>query len=456
MREQASRWMERLSQGCLAGLLIVSPLWKHSVLVHRSPEFLFFAFRVIILYASDILVCVSLGVFLLGHGLKNPRERLCWGPLFITGPLAGLLALSVIGIPFAVAPAYAGYHTLRLLLLLALYLMVVNTSMDARSIAWALAAGVVLQAVIALAQFVLGRSLSLSVLGETILDPAKSGVSVVMVGQQRWLRAYGLAQHPNVLGGYLMFSLLVLAAHYLSQSGRQRILLLVAHGMGLAALLVTFSRAAWLGAIVGGLGMLALLVLKRKEQPLNWGSVGLLAAVALGIVAVFAATNWPLLMPRLGLVSQGLEIRSLDERALLAQAAWVLIRLRPALGVGLGNFSIALYRLAPETMTFYQTYQPVHNVPLLAAAELGPLGGVLWLGLLLAPWAALWVGRRRVSISPWLAGLSGALAALAVVSCLDHYVWSFHQGALVQWLAWGLWAREWNRSTRPAGENAPR
>jgi hypothetical protein len=455
MREGTARWIERLNRGCLAGLLIAFPLWQYWVLSQRSPESIFLAFRAIILYASDILWWAFLGTWALSYRLRNERERLRLAPLFMTGPLVGLLALGVVSVPFAVAPAYAGYHALRLFLLLASYLAMANASTDVEIVAWSLAAGVVLQAGVALTQFVLGRSLGLNELGEPILDPAQAGVSVVMVGEQRWLRAYGLTLHPNVLGGYLMFSLLVIAAYSLSQSGRKRFLLLVVYGMGLAALLVTFSRAAWLGTMVGGLGMLTLLVLERKEQPLDWGPVGLLAAVALGVVVVFVATCWPLLMPRLGLVSQGVEIRSLEERVLLAKAAWSLIRLRPVLGVGLGNFSIALYQLAPETVAVYRTYQPVHNVALLTVAELGPLGGALWLGLILAPWAALLLGRRRVSVSPWLAGLSGALAALAVVSCLDHYVWSFHQGALMQWLVWGLWAREWNRLIQSKGEEMP-
>jgi hypothetical protein len=46
-------------------------------------------------------------------------------------------------------------------------------------------------------------------------------------------------------------------------------------------------------------------------------------------------------------------------------------------------------------------------------------------------------------MSFWWAGLSGALAALAVVSWLDYYVWAPQQGRLLFWLMCGLWAREW-------------
>jgi hypothetical protein len=60
---------------------------------------------------------------------------------------------------------------------------------------------------------------------------------------------------------------------------------------------------------------------------------------------------------------------------------------------------------------------------------------------------ALWLRRRQIEMTPWWAGLSGALAALTVVGFFDHYLWSFQQGRLVLWLVWGLWAREWARSS---------
>jgi hypothetical protein len=62
-----------------------------------------------------------------------------------------------------------------------------------------------------------------------------------------------------------------------------------------------------------------------------------------------------------------------------------------------------------------------------------------------APWAALWLRRREVQMTPWWAGIGGALAALTVVSFFDYYPWESHQGRLVLVLVWGLWAREWTR-----------
>jgi putative inorganic carbon (HCO3(-)) transporter len=246
--------------------------------------------------------------------------------------------------------------------------------------------------------------------------------------------------------------LLVVGGYYLMQRGWKRLPLLVALGLGFAALLLTFSRAAWLGLLLGsGVVLLVLLWARhRKQWSPNWAAIGLLAAVLSFIVIGFVAVNWPLLQPRLGLTSQGTEIRSVESRAIQAPAAWVLIQMRPALGVGLGNYATALYCLARDTVAAYPVYQPVYNVTLLVTAELGIMGGILWLSLLSLPWFNLWLRRQQVRITPWWAGLSGALLALIVVSFFDFYVWTSHQGRLVLWLVLGLWAREWQASRREA------
>ena len=449
MRERVTRWMQTLSLWGLMALGITLPLWRHRVFLHRSPEPVFYEFHDIILYATDILWWGAVGAWLLSRLLDRAPTRFRWGPWFLFGPLAGLVLLSAIGIPFAVDSFYAGYQTVRLALLMLLYLMVVNLPWSPGHIAWPFAVGMAVQAAIALPQFALGRSLGLAELGEVTIKAGWPGASVVMVGEQRWLRAYGLTQHPNLLGGCLMAMILIVTGYYLQRSGWLRLPLLVALGLGSGALLLTFSRAAWLGAILGGVTLVVLLLwaLRHRRWTPNWSSIRLLALLFVAIGILFALRYWPLLQPRLGLVSQGVEIRSVEERTNEVEAVRALIEMRPWQGVGLGNFPTALYELARETVAAYPIYQPVHNVLLLSTTELGVLGGALWLGLLVAPWLAFWFKRRQLSMGPWWAGLNGALAGLYAVSFFDHYPWSSHQGRLLLWLVWGLWAREWSRNT---------
>lgn len=452
MRERLAGWMETISVIALAGLLLTLPFWRHRVLFHRPGEPLFFEFRDVTLYTNDLCWLAAIGAWLLSRLLRRDPGRLHLGPWFLSLPLLGFFLLAATSIVFAVDPLYAAYQTGRLLLLFLLYLLLVNAPLRQGLIAWPLAAGLLLQAAVALPQFLLGRSLGLKRLGEVTVQAAWPGASVVMVGEDRWLRAYGLTQHPNMLAGCLMVLLLVVCGYYLPQREWRRLLLLLALALGTVALLLTFSRAAWLGTLIGGVVLAGLLLwaVRRAQWALDHASVVLLAVTLVVIGTVFVLLNWRLLQPRLGLTTQGTEIRSLDARKMQVPAAWALIQERPVLGVGLGNYPIALYRLARDKIAAYPVYQPVYSVPLLVTAELGAAGGLFWLWLLASPWLALYADRRRLRMMPWWAGLSGALAALAVVSFLDFYIWTSHQGRLALWLVLGLWAREWQ--SRNAGQ----
>jgi O-antigen ligase len=452
MRGRLAGWAEKLSVLALAGLLLTLPSWRHRVLLHRAGEPLFFEFRDITLYTNDLCWLGAIGAWLLSRVLRRDPGKLRLGPWFVTVPLLGFCLLAAAGIPVAIDPFYTTYQTGRLLLLFLLYLMLINAPFRQGAVAWPLAAGLLLQATVALPQFLLGRSLGLERLGEVTVQAAWPGAGVVMVGEERWLRAYGLAQHPNMLAGCLMMMLLVVCGYYLLQRGWRRLLLLLALASGTAALLLTFSRASWLGILIGG-GLMAVLLLwaARHAQWLpSRAALAQLAVILMALGMVFVLLNWRLLQPRLGLTTQGTEIRSLDARKMQVPAALALIQERPILGVGLGSYPMALYRLARDMIAAYPVYQPVYSVPLLVTAELGAAGGLLWLSLLASPWPALYADRRRLRMTPWWAGLSGALAALAVVNFLDFYVWTSHQGRLALWLVLGLWAREWQgRKARP-------
>lgn len=447
-RDRLSLWAHRLSLWALAGLLATLPFWRHRVLVHRPGGPIFFEHLDITLYTNDLLWLTTLGAWLLSWTLDRQPRIFRLGPWFLFAPMAGLLLLSLAGLPFAVDPVVAAYGVLRILLLSALYLQLVNMPVAPGIVAGSFAAGVVLQTAVAIPQFILGHSLGLKRLGEVTVKAAWPGASVVMAGTERWLRAYGLAQHPNLLGGCMMVMLLVMAGYYLLQSNWRRVLTLTAMGLALTTLLLTFSRAAWLGTLLGGLVMGGMLCLayRRGTWSLPRSSVALLVVVSSGLILIFVLLNWSLLQPRLGLTSQGVEIRSVDDRKMQIGSALALIQMRPALGVGLGNYPVALYRLAPETVAEYPVYQPVYNVLLLSTAELGLGGALLWITLVLAPWLGFWARRRALQIGSWWAGLSGALAGLTVVSVLDFYPWSSHQGTLLLWIIWGLWARQWTRS----------
>jgi O-antigen ligase len=138
-----------------------------------------------------------------------------------------------------------------------------------------------------------------------------------------------------------------------------------------------------------------------------------------------------------------LESRSLAERAEDAALAWGLIRAVPLTGTGPGYYAAALW--AGVRGMRPPDFRTVHSIPLLAAAELGIPGAILWLWLVCAPPLALYLRARRAPVSPMQAGLAAAWVCAAIVSLFDNYLYipvtwwpAFYLGIVA-----GLWAREY-------------
>jgi hypothetical protein len=98
-------------------------------------------------------------------------------------------------------------------------------------------------------------------------------------------------------------------------------------------------------------------------------------------------------------------------------------------------------------------YLPVHNIPLLLSAELGPLGGLTWLFLLLAFVLGLRQRRAHLAQNPWFLGWSLALLALFAASFFDFYLWSWQSGRVMLWLVLGLWAGSYSQGNSEDAES---
>jgi O-antigen ligase len=160
-----------------------------------------------------------------------------------------------------------------------------------------------------------------------------------------------------------------------------------------------------------------------------------------GLIAAlpFAWSNADYLGVRLNVnnsfVTVAAEDQALGERTILNSLARGMILDRP-MGVGLGAFPIALREREPA---YPFNYQPPHHVLLEAASELGVIGGGLYFVMIVAPWIALIINRRRLIASPALIGLSGLVLAVSVIGVFDYYTWLSVPGRLWLWLIWGLW-----------------
>ena len=154
---------------------------------------------------------------------------------------------------------------LVLSLVTALGVYILNEVDGIERLAIPLMAMIVVQAVVAIGQAAVQGSLGLAVLGEQVLQFADGGVSIVAAADGTyWLRAYGLTDHPNVLGGILAFALIILALAR-GLSVRRSSVRWVVFALGAVVLFLTFSRAGWIAYGVGVAVAVAMLAVMRDR-----------------------------------------------------------------------------------------------------------------------------------------------------------------------------------------------
>jgi O-antigen ligase len=434
-------------------LLFTSPLALEWNWLEQRAESVWpgFGFSDLRLYASDVFLLLTLACWLLALFVQLRLPRL--GPWFLTLPIFGLVALSWVGVETGIDALVTFHASLRFTLLFGLYLFLLNENLAVAWVAVPLALGILVESAVGVAQFVVQGSLGLNVFGELLLDPQITGASIVRLGDARVLRAYGLTVHPNILGGFIAFALVLLLGSYLAARSRWRFSLLLPLALGSVGLLVSFSRAATLG-FLGGAALLGLLLIARPRlNAARLLDLALASIVVIGTVALPVLGNQALLAQRVGadnsFANNPGEQRSLDERSALVASTLRILDQRALRGVGNGALPLAMQQLDDQFDKRYN-YQPAHIALLDAAAELGVLGGALWLWLLLVPLIALGFKWRELPAAPWLAATAAALLAIGIIGFFDYYPWFSEPGRVWQWSAWGLFAAAYWSAGRPA------
>lgn len=331
----------------------------------------------------------------------------------------GVLLVGVLSVPFAVSPELAVMAWLHLLCATLLGLLLLDERLHWREALCAFALGLVGPTLLGIWEVARGVGPASTWLGLAGHDPQVPGTSVVEVGGSRWLRAYGSFPHPNVFGGYLAMGL---GAVWIWAEEKHPYAWRVA-ALGLNALfgiglVVSFSRSAWmatlllLGSLIWGLSAFH----RPSVRRLVPFAGALLVSVALAVWMV-----GPAIGARLEAQSR-LETQSLEER-MNGWESWKQVGThRRVFGVGMGNDVVVRGEQFPGNLPV--TYQPTHQVGLLVLGEVGVVGGVAWLLVLVAVWGSL---KRRfpralaISAVAWLLGL-------LMLGVFDHYLWSMWAG----------------------------
>lgn len=441
----------RLSRLAFSATIILIPFRMRLTLLARPLDPIYRDYTDLLFFASDIFLLATLAFWIVELVLAPRRVKP--GPLFLAIPIAGITMLAIVSVLSSVDPTVSVYQAGRLILLAGLYLYIVNENLTLNSVVLPMAIQLGLQAIVGVVQVMQQHSVGLWFWQELDLDPAWSGVSIVWAEGVRSLRAYGLADHPNILGGCLAFGLLLIAAWYAGAETKWHTLVTSIFALGAIGLLLTFSRSAWF-AFTGGFlfGVVVLWKTHRQQALLRW--LGL-AVAALIVLSPFVWHNENYLGVRLNQSDAfnqvATEARSLAERDSLSEAASQIFSEHPWLGIGVGALPQAEQIRYPDFGAFNAYYQPAHFVLLDVAAETGIFGALFYMVVLVAPWLALWLNRKRLVFSPSLIGISSVLFAVMLVGFFDYYTWLLAPGRLWQWLVWGLWGTIY--STSIAGEH---
>jgi hypothetical protein len=289
-----------------------------------------------------------------------------------------------------------------------------------------------IQAIIGIFQFIIQHSIGIFWLRESLISTDLPGVAKIIFNNHKFIRAYGLFPHPNILGGFLVFSLMIsllykkvllfchsersefsneveacLPASFTesrrvgkesnpirsldrarddNQDSSWNIniskLLALFIIIQLIGLILTFSKSAIIGFTIA----MAFILYYRKNYFTSQNKCSLWnihqkkrGTLLKQAIIIFSIIILVFLLIKPDIYS--FFLKSLGEREIYLQAALGMIATHPFIGICSGQFVLEMQKYSRIILEFWQ-YQPVHNVYLLIWAELGIVGLFLFLAFL--------------------------------------------------------------------------
>jgi O-antigen ligase len=410
-------------------------IWHQGFLNGQPWEFGTFC-----VYGTDIifLIILLLFFFLPRHQIKNAERFSVLALIFFL--------ICFISVFWANNKDIAWYSIGRLAMAAILFWMVLKTELKWTRLAVSFVLSGVLQSVIAIVQFFSQHIIANKWLGIATHSPEVLGDSVVGTATGRFLRAYGSLPSPNVLGGWLVVCLLVLVGliFYIHRDRRaqlwQVLLSTAAFSVMFLGLIATFSRSAWISF---GVAMLAMLCISIWTGDTFRAMIWARMAIWIVLLMTFSIIAFPELWQTRILSSGRLEAASVTERVTRLNEATIIITQNWAPGVGVGNYTQALYN--NDTSKDVWDYQPTHNIYLLITAETGIFGGLIFILLVFEFMRSSFgvIRKKREKIDDWFLVLTMVFLALMIIGLLDHYLWTLSFGLVLFWLTLGLWVKQW-------------
>ncbi|MFH0969803.1 MAG: O-antigen ligase family protein [Patescibacteria group bacterium] len=315
------------------------------------------------------------------------------------------------------------------------------------------------QSFIGIWQFIVQKSIGLIWLKESIISSDISGVAKIVLNGEKYIRSYGLFPHPNILGGFLVLSIILTVLYFkvfhpsqivprgtidgasveqLTGQAWNNSMYYSVLGIQLLTLVLTFSKSAWIGLII------AVLYLWYKNVPpqykcSTWNILrgrrgtflkfvarklkyfGLIVSIIFLLIFIIRP-NWYSIIGK-----------SIEDRMFYLNVSRGTFLENPVIGVGIGQY---VYQLANVSGIQNWQFQPVHNVFLLILNELGIIGLILFV------WFIWEVAKnfpyRKFPEDKLHLTLKSLFFGFLFIMLFDHYFWDIQQGQIIFWLILGL------------------
>ncbi|MFH1564876.1 MAG: O-antigen ligase family protein [bacterium] len=336
---------------------------------------------------------------------------------------------------------YSIFHIIEALILIYLILKI---KLDYKKLFYAILASAFIQAVLGIYQFSNQFVSANKWLGIASQNPSELGVSVVGTEWCRWLRAYGSFTHPNILAGFFALGFLVglyLIINHKVENKKQlygKLILVLTNLIIFLGLLLTFSRSAWISLFIVMLVCCYSVFRKHNKIAKNNLKLFLFYCLLLTTLIVFVFKD-PFLS-RTSVVEQRLESKSTTERLAYYKDSLELIKKNFILGVGAGNYTLAVHDLLDSSRQPSWVYQPVHNVFVLFFVEMGAVGFLLFLYLLFKIVLIIKNGgsTSKMEVQPPREFIIYFLLLILFLGLFDHYLWTSYFGLMLLGIIIGI------------------
>ena len=386
------------------------------------------------LYFTDLLL-ISLLILWIRRLILEKSKFLQKSDLL----LLGFLAIAALSLITSQNIGLSIYQLIKLVEFILLFLYIKNNLdfFNLRKALWLFVTSGFFQSIIAIGQFFSQSSLGLKHFEAGTYNANIPGVATFFVNGVKFIRAYGTAPHPNVLGVFIFFSIFCLYFLSLTRMTRigMRMMQIVALFILILGLFLTFSRAV---IIVFALTSFCLFVVVWFRKFFERKKICGLFILVVVFCSLFVILFWPEFQARFSAISP--EDQAVSLRVYYNDIALSSIKEKPFLGLGLGNF--VWYLLNNYHFKEFWLYQPVHNLYLLIASEMGIFGLIVFLifvvRILLGSFNLFF--KRQILDNKRLVLLVfySLFFAFLVLSFIDHYFWTIQQSRLIFWIVLGI------------------